>query len=269
MPVHGGISRAARSLIERRVSRGIWSVLLPAALCLILAVAVLGLGFAPTPGNPRTSTDEAQGNPAPAMGAVTATVLPVAPSPAVPTAPVQATGARAATPISERAMAAEMTLRSGQFEAVLDYGDGSHVFVTMRFDLGDKDRASRAHVVTDYYRGDAHQISERIIIADRTWQRQTNGQWMARTQAQAHVDQQVAAFLPHVPPVAGLQMTGGIPSIISWYNASRDADVTLDVDPATGIPRYLRQVSRTTSTLLTVTYSGWNTEVSIPSPGSP
>ena len=44
-------------------------------------------------------------------------------------------------------------------------------------------------------------------------------------------------------------------TILRWYDAQRDADVTLQVEAATGLPRLLRQAARATGAVVTVSYN--------------
>jgi len=168
--------------------------------------------------------------------------------------------------VLQQVAAAEAALRTGQLEAMIDYGNGTRSSAQVRFDLGTLGRVPRLHIITIYQSATGTQTVERITIGDRAWQRQPDGPWAAIAEQEGAWGQ-VQTFLPHATSIMGAESDNGKDlAVLRWYNAGHDADVTLSVDPATGVPRELRQVGRTTGEVLTVTYSGWNTAVEITPP---
>jgi hypothetical protein len=168
--------------------------------------------------------------------------------------------------VLQQVAAAEAALRTGQLEATIDYGNGTRSAAQVRFDLGDTGRVPRLHIITTYQSATGTQTLERITIGDKAWQRQPNGPWTAIAEQEGAWGQ-VQTFLPHAASVSNPESVSGTnPVVLRWYGADRDTEVTLSVDPATGVPRELRQVGRTTGQVLTVTYSGWNTAVEITPP---
>jgi hypothetical protein len=216
---------------------------------------------------------------APAQAAATApaqAVLPPAtspqPSPAPVTLPASAPTANVTEPAAntasaeellQRVVVAEAALQTGQFEAVLDYGSGNQSSSLVRFDLGGEGGVPRLHITTTYTSTGSVQMIERIAIGDRTWQRQLDGTWAEVPEQQEGLGQ-LQTFLPHAARASNATLDRtGYALTLRWYDAESNADVTLVVDPATGIPRALRQVTRGSEVALTVTYRGWNTPVEI------
>jgi CAAX protease family protein len=172
----------------------------------------------------------------------------------------------AARAILQQVAASVAMLRTGQIEAMLDYGGGTNTSAQLSFDLGGQQSVPRFHIVTSYTGSEKAYITELVVIGDKAWQRQSNAPWRAAV-AQAGAWDQVQIFLPSVDSTANLEVEHA-PNIMTlrWYDATRDADVTLQVDPATGAPRKLRQVSRATGLALAVIYREWNTPVEITLP---
>jgi hypothetical protein len=75
----------------------------------------------------------------------------------------------------------------------------------------------------------------------------------------------VQAFLPGTGALVAQGRPDGA-NALSWYDATRDADLRLVTDPLTGVPQQLQQTTRGTGTVLTVSYRGWNTPVEIAPP---
>lgn len=203
---------------------------------------------------------------APTVGTATARSAST-PAPATPALTTPAPTAVTATVVAQRLIAAEDALRRGQLEAVLDYGNGVRATATLVFDYGDANQPQRLHVTTVYTSPTGSQTSERIIVGNRAWDRQPDGRWVAVPE-QEGVWGRVQPFLPHADqaPVPALRNEVGATSL-RWIAAGQDSTVLLD--PASGIPRELRQVNRSTGATLVVTYRGWNTPVDIaPPPGT-
>jgi hypothetical protein len=191
-----------------------------------------------------------------------------APKPALAaTEPLPTTGPASAEVILLQVAEAEAALRMGQLEATITYGSGQRSSARVRFDLGDEQRVPRFQITTTYTSTDGVQITERITIGDQSWQRQQEGQWTT-TPARESALKQLQVFLPRSDSISNPKrvIVEGTYSL-RWYDAARDADVTLILDAA-GIPRQLRRLSRANGLILTVTYSGWNTPVEITRPGA-
>lgn len=172
--------------------------------------------------------------------------------------------------IARRVAQAEAALRTGEIVATIDYGNGALASATLIFDLGSVGRAPGLHITTTYQSGATIQTTEFITVGDRSWRRQPDGRWAVIT-GQEGVWGQVRGFLPNIeasaaaPDVESEEEENIV--VLFWYDAGRNADMTLTIDRATGLPRELRQVSRATRSVLTVTYRGWNTPVVIRPPG--
>jgi hypothetical protein len=157
-------------------------------------------------------------------------------------------------------------LRTGQFEATITYGNGITAAAQLRFELGDANRAARLYMRTDYTTPSGTETSERITIGNQTWQRRPPEPW-ARQPEQEGVWSQVQVFLPRAAAVSQATLAqAGESAALHWYDATRDAEVSLQVNPGSGLPRALHQVIRATKLQLDVIYSGWNTPVEINSP---
>jgi hypothetical protein len=189
---------------------------------------------------------------------------PPPPSP-VPTSTPMPTSLSAAD-ILRQIVAAEAGLHTGQFEASIDNGDGTGSSARVRFDLGHTTGVPRFHITSTYTGTKGAQTVERITIGDQSWERQPGGRWAARPAHEGVVDQ-VVVFLPRAESIVDAEITSksGM-NVLRWYDAGRDVEVTLVVDPVTGVPRELRQVVGANGMILTVTYSGWNTALEITPP---
>jgi hypothetical protein len=157
-------------------------------------------------------------------------------------------------------------VHTGRFDVTLAYKDGTSSSAQVSFDFGDAQHAPRLHMTSTYQSTTSKQTVERITIGNRSWERQANGPWSERS-AQESVLDQVGVYLPASAMIATAKQaseTGEI--VLRWYDANRDADVTLTADQPTGRPRELRQVTRATGAVLTVTYSTWNDAVEIAPP---
>jgi membrane protease YdiL (CAAX protease family) len=188
------------------------------------------------------------------------------PHTAIDASPLPSAEPPSARDVLHRIAAAEATLQTGQFEATIDYGNGNRSSARVRFDLGNQQRVPRFQITSMYTGTAGIQTTERITIGDQSWQRELDGDWSARPASEAVLDQ-VRVFLPHADSIANPEGDGSLqPAVLSWYDAGGDVDVTVVADRASGVPRELRQVARTTNTVLTVTYFAWNTPVEITPP---
>lgn len=156
----------------------------------------------------------------------------------------------------QQAARAEADLRSGQFEATIDYGNNTRSTVRVRFDYGDGQRARRLHIATTAENAGGSRATEYLLIGDRSWQRQGAGGW-APANLQDGMWEQVQVLLPRV----------GAAGDVALVDAASNADSTLEVDLATGTPRQLRQAQRANRVVLAVAYREWNSPVDIAAPG--
>ena len=160
----------------------------------------------------------------------------------------------------------ESELRSGRFEVVLDLG-GQRSVADMRFDLGDQTLDARLHTTTTYVGSESSRTQERITIDEQSWQRQQGGRWLSVPEDEG-VWGRLQEYLPGVSAVreVALQSSDSRVSILRWRDDVRGADVSLQVDTATGTPLKLSRQDRATATDLTVTYTGWNVPVEVVPP---
>jgi len=164
----------------------------------------------------------------------------------------------------------EAALRTGHLEATITYGSGQRSTAQVRFDLGDEQRVPRFEIITTYEGSTGAQTFARTTIGDQSWERQPDGRWTLMPARESAL-KQLQVFLPRSDSISDFNrvtvkraaMEGTY--ALRWYDAARDADVTLLLDAA-GIPQQLRRVSRVNNLVLTVTYSGWNTAVEITPP---
>ncbi|MCZ7571464.1 MAG: LysM peptidoglycan-binding domain-containing protein [Ardenticatenaceae bacterium] len=230
--------------------------------------AVLPAPPSATPVPTRTSTPAPTDTPrSTATARPSPTPSPTAPQLSPTIAQLRATvQPSSATVILQQVAQAEAAVRTGRFDVAINYGDRTRSVASILFDLGDGRREPRLHIITTYESAEGTQAIERITIGNRSWERQPDNPWVAKTEEEG-VWAQVQAFLPHAGSVSDAEIgSGGNTALLHWYAADRHADVTLQADPVTHIPRELRQVTRGTNTVLTVIYSGWNTAVEISPP---
>jgi hypothetical protein len=179
---------------------------------------------------------------------------------------VPATATPSAGALRQKVVTAEESVVSGELTATLESNGRRQSSAQIRFDLGGGTRPPRVQITTTYHGATETQQREQLVVGDRWWQRRPDGGWES-IPPQAGVWDQVQTYLPQVrtvpPERVGLDDT---PATLRWHDQSRDIDVTLTIDPATGAPRHLRQVSRDGKTMLTVTYTGWNAPVDIQPP---
>jgi hypothetical protein len=75
--------------------------------------------------------------------------------------------------------------------------------------------------------------------------------------------------LPRAAAAASPTVSGGSDAVeLRWFEATREADVSVQVDPTTGIPSALRRAPRGEGPVFTVAYRAWNTPVDIQPPSS-
>jgi hypothetical protein len=162
---------------------------------------------------------------------------------------------------------AEETLRTGQFDATLESSDTSRSQASVRFDLGDVNQAARLQMAARYESGSGAQTTERIVVGDKVWQRQAGGGWTVAPKKEGVWDQ-VRIFLPQAASALEPRLDDGNPPTLHWLDAGRNEEVTVQFDPASGVPHTMQRVSRATGAILTVTYQGWNIPVEISPPNT-
>jgi hypothetical protein len=222
--------------------------------------------LAPVP----TNTTKHQASPAAASPQPLPSAMPIPTTTPTVTAVVPVSDSASAGDLLLRAAQAETTLRTGQLEATITFGSGQRSSAQMGFDLGDEQRVPSCSITTTYEGATGAQTTERITIGDQSWERQQASQWTVMP-ARETVLKQLQVFLPRTDSISKLSTVTVKRAAVEdtyalhWYDAARNADVTLVVDAA-AIPQQLRRVSRANGLILTVSYSGWNTAVEITPP---
>lgn len=193
---------------------------------------------------------------APTTSLATATIAP--PAMSTPTAPPDG-GALVA-----QVRAAGADVRRGMAETTLDYGGGITAVSTITFDLGDGQQPLRLLVSTTYKGATGSRTVRRLTIGSQTWQRGADATWMRQATAD-DVRAQVAEVLPQ-PGATAVNVTFMPARVASlrWYEATRDADIALQVDAATGVPQEERRTIRSGGQTVVVRYLNWNGPVDIP-----
>jgi hypothetical protein len=209
-----------------------------------------------------------------------ATVPVVATSPAAPASapsvpgtpsPDAGVAATAGGPASlvDRVAAAEAALRSGRIEVTIGITETTRSTATVLFDLGDAaggTGAPRLRMTSTYTGPAGTQTTDHIVVGGRAWDRQPDGRWVGVPPAHGPWDQ-VAGLLPRARTATDPEVTTGPDgTVLRWYEAGFDADLTLRVDPATGVPREYRRAARATGIVVSVAYTGWNVPVDIAPP---
>jgi hypothetical protein len=241
---------------------GVRGELISALVCTLLLAAcgpARAADATPTPASAPTSTPPTVEQPTPA------------PSPPPPS-PTPTPDPRSPAALQQQLQRAESQLRSGELEAAIDYADGNSSVVTLRFDLGDPQgpspTAPRLQSVATYHSGDAERSVERVTWADRSWQRQEDQPWRRLTEEEG-VWGQLQVYLPQAATAANpTAARAGDGMELRWFEPARSADVSVQMDPTTGIPTSLRRVPRGGGPVFSVAYRGWNTPVDIQPPSS-
>lgn len=119
---------------------------------------------------------------------------------------------------------------------------------------------------------------EYILYGDQLWQRQSNGSWsLAKNADVAGLVGRVESYLPAarsaqassvavLAPSAAQPVSSVSTTEVRWRDASGSAEVTVEVDPASGTPRQMRRVDPANGRVVHVTYRAWNTLVDIDPP---
>ena len=226
-------------------------------------IAIVG-ATATVPAPPQATASVAPPIASAAPAALTPTVI--APRASPNTAPAASTPS--ATPDGNALVAlvrAERSdVRRGTVETTIDYGGGNMAVSTVTFDLGDGSQPARLLITTTYQGATGSRTVRRLTIGSQTWQRGAEATWV-RQATPDDVRAQVAEVLPQ--PGTNAIAVAFLPARIAtlrWYEAARDADITLQVDAATGVPQEERRAIRSGGPTLTVRYPNWNGPVDIP-----
>ena len=185
-----------------------------------------------------------------------------------PTQPSPTSSTPSAANLLQQVAAVMDALQRGQIDATIQYPQetGARSQAQLRFEFGKTAADQRLQIVTTYQSDEGPQTSEQIMIGDTTWSRQSTGEW-TKAAAQTTIHHQVQPYLPDVSSVTNPTVISNSNTVVlRWYDAARDAEVTLTVDPTTGMPQQMRQLTRATGSVLTVNYSGWDEAVDITSP---
>jgi hypothetical protein len=162
--------------------------------------------------------------------------------------------------------AAEKALRTGKIETLMTVDAATHSAAKLLFDLGDEAQPPRLYMTSTYTGPAGSQVIERVVVGEQEWERRGGSRWAA-VPARDSVWHQVQMLLPnaaraHDPEVA----PAGEAAVLSWPEPGYDADVKVQVDPASGVPRSLQRTTRSTGAVTRITYSGWNTPTEITPP---
>jgi sortase A len=206
------------------------------------------------------TTDQTTDKPDASMQVASPTPVPTTIPTPVPTVDPALTAAL------DQVAQAERALQSGQIEAVTQQQDGVQSSAIIRFDLGDEERAARLRSITTMEGPDGATTTEYIIVGDRVWEHQPDNMW-TETSDQPSVMEQMQALLPDVEAATAPEVeTDGTITIVRWYDPEQDADITVHLDASNTMLHELQRVSRKDGSVLSVTYSSWNTFVDILSP---
>jgi hypothetical protein len=226
--------------------------------------------MSPTPPMP-TPTAPPPPTVAPQVAATTPPIPSIAPTlpPTPSTEPTpQPTAIELAT-VVERVAGAEAALQSGQIDASIEYPDGARATTRIMFDLGAPGGTPSVAISTTYQNDAQTRTTELIMLGSQVWERVDGSTWEEVENVEGGRGQ-VQVFLPRIALVAEPQRdSDDRPGALHWYDAARNADIRLQVDPESGVPEQLRQVSRETGSVLTVTYTSWNGPVQIDPPAIP
>jgi len=162
----------------------------------------------------------------------------------------------------------ESQRRTGALEATDDDGRGTRTVTRLRFALGDPSTPPRIHRITTSQGPRGTMTEEQILIGERAWQHQPDGQWAA-IQGQAAKPEQVTRYFPRI--AAAQQVAAelrGLSVELGWNDPTDGTGVTLVVGIADGLPMQLQRVNRQTGASTTVVYD-WRTPVTITAPVTP
>lgn len=188
----------------------------------------------------------------------------ITPTPASPTPTASPTEDVAAL-LVQRAITAEENVKTGHLEASVESEQGNDASSSITFDFGDGAQPPRMHFVSTYTSSEVQRTTELIVIGEQFWERIDEGAW-TEVGAREGVWGQVQSYLPGVAAITDTTQVSAEGDRLTWSDHVRDVDVTLQVDEATGVPQQLRRASRSTDTVVIVTYEDWNAPVEIQMP---
>lgn len=168
--------------------------------------------------------------------------------------------------LRELVIEAVASMHTGEFEALINYGDGVPTQSEVRFTADSDDDIPRFYIRTIHTSDGETHIFERITIGNRSWQRTHDAGW-EYGEAQESAWVQVQQYMPRVNRNLEIEgFRGPDVAVLRWYDPSFDAEVTLFFDPETGELEQQRQVTRSTGVARTINYVGWNNKVEIAPP---
>ncbi|MEM8536145.1 MAG: hypothetical protein AAGF95_35295, partial [Chloroflexota bacterium] len=162
---------------------------------------------------------------------------------------------------------ARADLRSGQIEAIFDYGDGTSATISATFDRGDTDVSPRIQMTTTDQSPYGTQTLSRITIGDEMWERRDDEAWEQLSTALA-VETQLQNLLPRTAAAANPTIeTDDDRTVVEWYDPHREAEVQVLLN-GDGLPQELREIRQANQAVVTVNYQAWNMPVEIVPPGT-
>lgn len=189
---------------------------------------------------------------------------PPSPTPVQP-APTASAVADGTAQLVQRVIDAEEEVKSGRLEASFESEQGNDSTSSITFDFGDAANPPRMHFVSTYTSAEGSRTTELTATGESFWERIDQGTWVENG-AREGVWGQVQGYLPGVAAVSSSTPIRVEGNRLTWSDPERGIDVTLLVDPATGVPQELRRASRSTDTVVIVTYKDWNAPVDIQIP---
>jgi hypothetical protein len=169
-----------------------------------------------------------------------------------------------------RVAMAEASLRSGELRVTRLYDTKAGSSTVLRYDLGDGQQEQRLQRITTYYTSRKAQTVEWLTRGPESWRRQPDGGWEPQPPHEPiDVGAELRAFLPRAETYDGVELPreAGY-AVLQWHDPERNADLTLLIDPADGVPHELRQTLLETGERLVITYTIWGEPVDIPAPPS-
>ncbi len=169
------------------------------------------------------------------------------------------------TTVQQRIASSEATLHSGQFTTTIDYGNGFSTYSVARFILADGATPFQLALQSTYKAQTGSQTTERIVKGTSISERPAGAQWRTY-EAQQESRAEILNLLPAIGSIPETAITREGPTTLRWHDARRGATMTLTVDPETWVPLTLRQVFDTTRQVVSISYQGWNTPITIARP---
>lgn len=196
--------------------------------------------------------------------AAPSTAAAATPAAVAPTAAITPSATPDGAALVAQVRTTQADVRRGTVETTVDYGGGITAVSTATFDLGDGQQPPRLLLSTTYKGATGSRIVRRLTIGSQTWQRGADAIWVRQATAD-DIRAQVAEVLPQLGTntIAVTFMPARV-ATLRWYEATRDADVALQVDAATGVPQEERRTIRSGGPTLVVRYINWDGPVDIP-----